>query len=256
MVASTVVGCSRDGGSGSAATGSAAIDGALPCRGETSDHPACPDPRVVDALDAVWSDRAPSWEAPTIVVAARDADGTCARAGIPSAAWYCPPPRAIVLHPDHPGFVERHVREHGGEHAEAYVVAREHGHHLQQLRGLLDPPGGGIGGDPQERARIELQADCLAGVGLHHAVGDGHIDPFGVDDLEAAVRTVGAVDARIRAEAPALGQPFPGPSTQERVAAARLGWEAADEGACDEVRADPTAGTVLPPPSTVGSVPR
>jgi len=94
----------------------------------------------------------------------------------------------------------------GGPLAQEYVVAHEFGHHVQNLLGDLDraqqdPQGPGSGG-----VRVELQADCYAGLWAHYATtqadpktGQPYLDPFTDQDVKDALSAASAVgDDRIQ----------------------------------------------------------
>ena len=91
----------------------------------------------------------------------------------------------------------------GGDAAEAYVLAHEFGHHIQNLTGTMrQVQGSGQGtGAKSPQVRLELQADCYAGVWFKHATEDASspITEVSQDDLDRAVDAAAAVgDDRIQ----------------------------------------------------------
>jgi predicted metalloprotease len=132
---------------------------------------------------------------PATFTAYDDATPTGCGTGQSSAGpFYCPSDQHIYL--DLAFFKELSQRFGApGEFARAYVIAHEYGHHIQNLTGTMDRGSMGVRG-PQSGAdsqsvRIELQADCYAGVWAYHANQQFAILQSG--DVEGAVRAASAV---------------------------------------------------------------
>ncbi|MGH3508380.1 MAG: neutral zinc metallopeptidase, partial [Nocardioidaceae bacterium] len=87
----------------------------------------------------------------------------------------------------------------GGDFAEAYVIAHEYGHHIQNLTGVLARAQSQQTGPKSPGVRVELQADCYAGVWAHHAttVADDGGQPFITEltdeDIAEAINAAQAV---------------------------------------------------------------
>ena len=126
--------------------------------------------------------------------------GGCGFAQSAMGPFYCPNDRRIYL--DTSFFRDIQVRFRGCsgkacEFAEAYVIAHEVGHHVQNLLGIL-PKAQAAQRDVGSRAeanriqvRVELQADCLAGVWAHHS--NQRWNSLEPGDVEAALQTAAAI---------------------------------------------------------------
>lgn len=123
-----------------------------------------------------------------------------------------------------------------GDFAQAYVLAHEIGHHVQTLTGISDQVRRAQQSRPSERnqlsVRMELQADCLAGVWAHEAGLRGILEP---GDVEEGLRAAAAIgDDRIQTMSGRGVHPesFTHGSSAQRVAWLRKGLESDDPEAC------------------------
>jgi predicted metalloprotease len=120
----------------------------------------------------------------------------CGGATSASGPFYCPGDQKVYL--DTQFFDEMKSKlGGGGDFAQAYVIAHEVGHHIQNLTGTSDKvnqvraKGGNIEGDNGLSVRLELQADCYAGLWAHFAQQEKQwMEP---GDMESAIRTAQAI---------------------------------------------------------------
>ena len=168
---------------------------------------------VLDDANGLWADtfqRAGKPYQPTTLVLFTG--GTTVRAAARRAPrpgpFYCPADQKVYLDLD---FFKELRQRFGapGDFAEAYVVAHEVGHHVQQQSGIeaqvREPRSRTRASGTSCRSKLELQADCLAGVWAQSVYQAGDLEAGDIDEGLQAASAVG--DDRIQAERRAGGQP-------------------------------------------------
>ncbi len=160
--------------------------------------------RLVDMVDAVMDDGQATWRQllgpeyqSTVAVLFRDAyNSACGFAQAATGPFYCPADRKVYLDL---GFFDELRRKLGapGDFAQAYVLAHELGHHVQTITGLEGKVRQRQAASPGSRnelsVRMELQADCYAGVWGHHAKdGQGRVQ-LETGDIEEGLNAAAAI---------------------------------------------------------------
>jgi uncharacterized protein len=212
------------------------------CQGVTSgndqgEFAAC----VEGNVQAFWSRTLPSlgksYRAAKLVLFTDRTQSGCGVASAATGPFYCPEDHEVYLDT---GFFEQlrgRFHAHGGDFAEAYVIAHEYGHHVQSLLGTERAFEAALARAPAKRnalsVMLELQADCYAGVWGHSAYETGRTSK---DEIAQALDAAAAVgDDRIQQEVRGRVNPekFTHGSAAERQRWFNVGMNGGDANACD-----------------------
>jgi predicted metalloprotease len=186
-----------------------------------------------DVWHAIFRQSGREYREPQMVLFRGQVASACGRASSAVGPFYCPGDQTVYLDLSFLGELGSRFQA-PGDFAQAYVIAHEVGHHVQNLLGTFDraqkmEKAAGEVERNRISVRVELQADFLAGVWAHHAQKTKQIlDP---GDLEEALRAASAVgDDRLQQQARGRVVPdsFTHGTSAQRAAWFRLGFETGD----------------------------
>jgi len=180
---------------------------------------------------------------PKLVLFTGSVQSACGMAGAAVGPFYCPGDHKLYL--DTSFF--RDLRDRfgaPGDFAQAYVIAHEVGHHVQALLGISERVDNARRRGDKATAnalsvRLELQADCFAGVWGHHADKTRHILEEG--DLQEALNAATAIgDDRLQraSQGRVVPESFTHGSSAQRVRWFQAGFDSGDIRKCDTFKAD------------------
>jgi predicted metalloprotease len=185
----------------------------------------------INSIQAYWSNEVQNYSIARTVFFTGSTDTGCGPASTDVGPLYCPVDKKVYIDL---GFFDELQSRFGGSNgpfAQAYVLAHEYGHHVQDLLGILD----------QKRTSVqtELQADCFAGVWMHHAEQTGYITGITQQDLDDALSAAASVgDDRIQSETQGQVNPetWTHGSAAERQRWLTTGYRSGDPNACNTWR--------------------
>ncbi len=206
--------------------------------GATTVDPADPEATLVDRTNRIHSDVENTWvdlfrranreyQASKLVLFTQATQSACGGASAQVGPHYCPPDQRVFI--DLSFFRDLQDRFGApGDFAQAYVVAHEVGHHVQNVLNIMDRVQ-----NREDSIRLELQADCLAGVWAYTAEQRGLLEPGDVQEGLDAAAAVG--DDRIQQKSSGRVDPesWTHGSSEQRMKWFTRGMRDGDPAACD-----------------------
>jgi predicted metalloprotease len=203
--------------------------------------------RVLGTTERVWqeqfAERGHQYALPRLVLFSDATRSACGLGAAAMGPFYCPGDSTIYI--DLSFFRDLETRLGApGDFAEAYVIAHEVGHHVQNLTGILEQTTAERARLPAAEAnelsvRVELQADCYAGLWAHALAQAGTVLEEG--DIEEGLNAASAIgDDRLQRQTQGRVVPesFTHGTSEQRVRWFRRGMETGELAACDTLRAD------------------
>jgi len=217
-------------------------------------QPSAADDEMKQFMSVVLADTEDTWGAlfeqsgkryvePTLVLYTGGTSTACGFGQAAMGPFYCPPDQRVYVDL---AFYDELRQRFGapGDFAQAYVLAHEIGHHVQNLLGISDKVQAARqrGGEAEANAlsvRLELQADCFAGLWAYHANRSRQILESG--DVEEALRAASAIgDDRLQKQSRGYVTPdsFTHGSSAQRTRWFRRGLESGKFSSCDTFNAE------------------
>jgi predicted metalloprotease len=143
-----------------------------------------------DTWSAIFQQSGKTYVPATLVLFRTATQSGCGLAQAAVGPFYCPADQKIYLDETFFDELQKRFKAKGGDVAEAYVIAHENGHHVQNLLGIFDTvstDAGSSGGS----VKLELQADCFAGVWAHAVAEQGVLEAGEINEALDAAAAVG-----------------------------------------------------------------
>jgi predicted metalloprotease len=202
---------------------------------------------VFDDVQAMWKDEfeaAGAEYAPAKITIFRDeVDTACGTQSVSVGPFYCPADAGVYLDRRFFDALSQRVGVQIGDFAQAYVVAHEVAHHVQMLLGIMQRVAAADQQDPAgengRSVRMELQADCFAGVWTHTRYARGKLRQEDFDDALRAAAVVGNDFQQRLATGTIRPEEWTHGSSRQRQYWLTTGFEQGKPGACDTFQRGP-----------------
>lgn len=190
-----------------------------------------------DVWTGIFREAGARYEEPRLVLFSGQVQSACGFASAASGPFYCPGDKRVYI--DLSFYEELRERFAApGDFAQAYVIAHEIGHHIQNLTGVLpafNRQRAQMSQSEQNRmsVKIELQADCLAGVWGYHARDRGLLEEGDLEEALNAASQIGDDAIQRRTQGYVVPESFNHGTSEQRRRWFRVGYDSGDMGACD-----------------------
>lgn len=190
-----------------------------------------------DTWTGIFKANGQTYEQPRMVLFSGSTQSACGSASAATGPFYCPGDRKVYLDTD---FFRQLDKQFGasGDFAEAYVIAHEVGHHVQNLLGIL-PKFNQMRQSMSETdanrmsVRVELQADCFAGVWGKFTQQKGILDAGDLEEALNAAQQIGDDTLQKRSQGYVVPDSFNHGTSAQRVKWFKRGFDTGDMKACD-----------------------
>jgi predicted metalloprotease len=202
--------------------------------------------KVLGSTEDVWNQILPQqggarYKEPGLVLFSNAVRSACGTGQSAMGPFYCPNDQKVYI--DLSFYRELRDRFRApGDFAQAYVIAHEVGHHIQNQLGVMEKLHGMQGRVSKQQmnaasVRVELQADCYAGVWAHHAGNAKLLDPGDVEEGLTAASAIGDDRIQKQTQGTIVPESFTHGSSAQRVRWFKRGMETGRMQDCDTLNA-------------------
>lgn len=191
-----------------------------------------------DIWTAIFRENGSTYVLPTLVLFSGSTNSACGFASAATGPFYCPADQRVYI--DLAFYDELRSRfEAPGDFAQAYVIAHEVGHHVQQLMGNLARQNAARSEAEANRLsiQVELQADCFAGIWANRTAEFGYIEPGDLDEALNAAAQIGDDAIQRREQGYVVPETFNHGTSVQRATWFGRGFDAGNVAACDTFNA-------------------
>ncbi|HYJ89750.1 MAG TPA: neutral zinc metallopeptidase [Pyrinomonadaceae bacterium] len=191
---------------------------------------------VLGSTEDAWTQILPQqgrvrYTPPTLVIFSGQINSACGYTTAAVGPFYCPGDRKLYLDFAFFDELKREFRA-PGDFAQAYVIAHEVGHHVQNLLGTMNKVDR-AGGSNRLSVALELQADCYAGVWANYAQKQGVVETGDADEALRAASAVGDDTIQKRTQGYVVPDSFTHGTSQQRMQWFSRGMQTGDIRQCD-----------------------
>ena len=195
-----------------------------------------------DTWNGIFKASGVTYREPTLVLFDGQVRSACGFASSASGPFYCPSDQKIYI--DLAFYDELANRfDAAGDFAQAYVIAHEVGHHVQNLTGTLprfNEMRGNLSKADENRmsVRVELQADCFAGIWAHRTKQKGLVERGDIEEALNAAHQIGDDTLQKRTQGYVVPDSFNHGTSEQRARWFARGFESGRYGDCDTFKGD------------------
>lgn len=215
---------------------------------DANERPECRMVATAESLDVLWNEILPAqagraYQAPGFEIFEHAVSTACGQATSAVGPFYCPGDQKVYLDLGFFNALESQLGAKNAPIAQMYIVAHEWGHHIQRLDGTMNQVSMQDTGPESGAVRLELQADCYAGIWVGQAAntvdpetGQTFLNPPTEQEMRDALSTAGSVGddrIQIRTQGRAMPETFSHGTSEQRMRWFAQGYQNGSMAACN-----------------------